>query len=86
MSKIRLYALKNQDRIIRLEERLRLQRLLPEQLQARIDELTEPQLVGLRFASDAELPGLVEKTLGGKWGAKEIKQAIQIWRADYWRV
>jgi hypothetical protein len=84
--RIRIYALKNQDRIIRLEGRLRLQKLLAEPLKGRIGELTESQLIGLRFASDAELPGLMEKTLAGKWAAKEIKQAIQTWRPDYWRV
>jgi hypothetical protein len=84
--KIRLYALKNQDRIIRLEERLRLASLLPDPLRGRIGELTESQLVALRFASDAELPGLVEKALAGKLPNKEIKQAIVAWRPDYFRV
>src|SRR5438132_7362651 len=63
--KIRLYALKNQDRIIRLEERLRLATALPDPLCARIGELSHSQLVALRFASDKELPPLVEKTLAG---------------------
>ena len=84
--KIRLYALKVQDRVIRLEEQLRLKELLPAPLKSRIGELNEDQLVGLRFASDGEVAGLVEKTLAGKWGRKEIKQAIQTWRPDYWRV
>jgi hypothetical protein len=84
--KIRLYANKLQDRIIRLEERLRLAQLLPEPLRSRIPELTEDQLCGLRFASDAEIPKLVERALNEKWSRKQVKQAIQTWRPDYWRV
>jgi len=84
--KIRLYALKVQDRVIRLEERLRFEKLLSPALNARFYELTEQQLIALRFASDAEVPGLVEKTLAGSLPPKAIKQAIQNWRPDYWRV
>jgi len=83
---MRMYPVKVQDRLIRLEERLRLERLLPEPLKARIGELSVDQLIGLRFASDGELAGLVEKTLAQKWGRKQIKQAIRNWRPDYWRV
>jgi hypothetical protein len=86
MFKVRLYALKVQDRVIRLEERLRLAAVLPATLQPRISELTIDQLIALRFASDAELPGLVEKALGANWTRKQIKEAIQNWRADNWRV
>jgi hypothetical protein len=84
--KTRVYSLKVQDRIIRLEERLRLAAVLPASLQPRIGELSIDQLIGLRFASDAELPGLVEKTLGGNWNRKQIKEAIKNWKPDTWRV
>jgi len=55
-------------------------------LRSRIPELTVDQLCGLRFASDAELPKLVERTLNEKLKRSEIKKAIQTWRPDYWRV
>ena len=83
---VRLYPLKAQDRIIRLEERLRLQTVLSEALARRIPELTEAQLIALRFASDSELPALVEKVLAAKMPAREIKKNIVAWRADTFRV
>ncbi|MGA7907281.1 MAG: DUF6526 family protein [Candidatus Sulfotelmatobacter sp.] len=84
--KTRLNALKVQDRVIRLEERLRLASLLNEPLRSRIPELSEDQLIGLRFASDAELAGLVERTLNEKLSRSDIKKSIKTWRPDYWRV
>lgn len=84
--KTRTYALKVQDRVIRLEERLRLKEVLPASLQPRIGDLSVDQLIGLRFASEAELPGLVEKSLAGNWNRKQIKEAVQNWRPDNWRV
>jgi len=83
---VRVNPLKAQDRIIRLEERLRMQTLLSAALAQRIPELTEAQLIALRFASDGELPGLVEKVLAAKMPAKEIKKTIRVWRADNFRV
>ena len=84
--KIRLYALRNQDRIIRIEERLRMQALLSDPLRSRIDELTVQQCIGLRFACDAELSALVERALRENLQKKQIKQAIQTWRPDLHRV
>jgi hypothetical protein len=86
VSKIRLYPLKAQDRIIRLEERLRLATLLPENLRARIPELTEGQLIGLRFASDAELPALIQRALTEKLTCDQIKKEIKTWRPDNFRL
>ena len=86
MFKIRIYALRNQDRLIRLEERVRMQAILPEPLRSRVGELTVQQCVGLRFACDGELPALVERALRENLDKKQIKQAVQTWRADYNRI
>lgn len=75
-----------QNRIIRLEMRLRLREVLPASLHARINELTVQQLVGLRFASDGELPALVERCLKGEFtGPDDVKKSITNWQADWLR-
>jgi hypothetical protein len=82
----RRFALSVQDRVIRLEERLRYQRLLPADLQPRIDEFTVAQLVSLRFACDAELSALARKVLDDKMQErKAIKQLVKTWKPDYLR-
>jgi len=82
----RLFALRVQDRVIRMEERQRMNRLLPEDLKPRIEEFSPRQLVALRFASDAELPDLARKVLADKiTDLKTIKRMVKNWRADYLR-
>jgi hypothetical protein len=82
----RIFALTVQDRVIRLEMRLRLRELLPADLQGRIAEFTTGQLVALRFAGDGELPGLAAKVLReGLKDKKAIKKMIQHWQADQLR-
>lgn len=82
----RLFALAAQDRLIRLEERLRYEKVLPEELRWRADELTTNQFISLRFASDDELPALMKKVLDEKLtNRKAIKQLIRNWRPDYHR-
>ena len=79
--------LRAQDRIIRLEERIRLQRVLPADLRGRIDDLTTDQLIGLRFAPDDELPELARRALSGDLKTRtDIKRAIANWRADNMRM
>lgn len=84
--KVRLYGLKVQDRVIRLEERLRLQSLAPAQWHAQIYRLTEDQLIGLRFAADDEVVELAKQALEHNLTRKQIKERIGDWRPDYWRV
>lgn len=82
----RTQALTVQDRVIRLEMRLRLQRVLPPELHGRIHDLTHRQLVALRFASDAELPELVREILDGKLTTvKEIKLRVKNCQSDFLR-
>jgi Family of unknown function (DUF6526) len=82
----RMMALTVQDRVIRLEMRLRLQQALPAELRARIPEFTVSQLVAMRFASDGELPVLARKVLDEKLtDRKTIKKMIQQWEPDYLR-
>ena len=86
MFNARLFALRVQDRVIRMEERQRFARLLPPDLQPRINDFTPGQLVALRFAGDEELPALARKVLDDKLtDGKTIKQMIKNWRADYLR-
>jgi hypothetical protein len=84
--RVRIYALKVQDRVIRLEERLRLEKLLSEPLRSRIGELSERQLIGLRFASDGEAADLVKQALEEQISGEEIKKRIKVWRPDVFRV
>jgi len=82
----RVMAVTVQDRVIRLEMRLRMREMLPADLKGRINDLTPAQLVGLRFACDEELPDLVRKVLGGSLAsAREIKKAVKVWQGDYLR-
>jgi hypothetical protein len=82
----RTQALAVQDRVIRLEMRLRLHQLLAGDVQTRINDLTPRQLVALRFASDEEIPGIVNEILAGKLASsKEIKMRVKNWQSDWLR-
>lgn len=82
----RVMSLTVQNRVIRLEMRLRLKEILPPALAARIPELTVRQLIALRFAGDAEMPSLVERTLKGEFAKpRDIKAAVKDWRPDFLR-
>ncbi len=82
----RLFALKAQDRVIRLEEQLRIQTLLPDALKANAGRLTMGQIVALRFASDEELAELTQDALDHNTPPNALKQAVKNWRPDYDRV
>lgn len=83
----RVMPLRAQDRIIRLEERTRLERLLPGDLRGRVAELSADQLIALRFAPDDEVPDLTRRALNGDLKTRtDIKRAIRSWRADHLRV
>lgn len=82
----RTHSLTVQDRVIRLEERLRYRELLPAELAEKAVDLKPAQMVSLRFASDSELPALIERTLKGEFEkAGDIKKEIKNWRGDYLR-
>ena len=84
---VRMFPLRVQDRMIRLEMSLRLASVLPADLRARVGTLRPGQLVALRFASDAELPGLVRQVLDENLtDRREIKRRIREWQADHLRV
>jgi hypothetical protein len=84
--RLRAYPLKVQDRVIRLEERLRLQTLTPTEWHTQIYRLTEDQLIGLRFAADDEVVVLAKLALEQNLNRKQIKERIRNWRPDDWRV
>lgn len=84
--RMRQYPLKVQDRVIRLEERLRLQSLAPAEWHTQMFRLTEGQLIALRFASDDEVVELAKQALEHNLSGKQIKERIKSWRADNWRV
>jgi len=86
MGYARLFVLTVQDRVIRMEERLRMEKLLPEELKPRIGEFTREQLMGIRFACDSELPALARQVLTDRVAdRKAIKRMVQNWRAAYLR-
>jgi hypothetical protein len=86
LGRIRAFPVGVQDRVIRLEEKLRLMAVLQEPLRSRIGELQDTQLIALRFAPDEELPGLVKRAIDEKLSRTDIKKAIKNWRPDYDRI
>lgn len=83
---IRIYALKVQDRVIRMEERLRLRELGPAEWTPQIERLNIDQFIGLRFASDGEVVALARQAIEENLNRKQIKERIKVWRSDHWRV
>jgi hypothetical protein len=79
----RYFALRVQDRVIRLEMRLRLKEILPASMHADINRLSISQMVGLRFAGDAEMPALVATALKDNLKGNDIKKLVTDWQADY---
>jgi hypothetical protein len=86
VGRLRSYPLRVQDRVIRLEERLRLYALAPAEWHAQIYRLSEQQLIALRFAPDEELVLLAKQALEHNLSSKQIKERINSWRPDHWRV
>jgi hypothetical protein len=86
VGKARAHSMVVQDRVIRLEEKLRFSALLPHELLARTPALTLRQIIALRFVSDDELPAMVQRTLDENLSEKDIKKSINKWRPDYLRV
>lgn len=83
----RVNALKVQDRVVRLEERLRYNEVLPKELADKTHGLRTSQIIALRFASDEELTAMIERTLNGEFEKPDqIKRAVKNWRGDYLRV
>ena len=83
---MRLFPLKVQDRVIRLEVNLRLKEILPDDLKGRIDELSKSQMMAIRFAGDEELPDLMREVLDNNiTNREEIKKKIKDWQPDHWR-
>ena len=84
---VRINALRVQDRLIRLEEKIRYEKILPADMSDETDRLNQSQINALRFASDEELPLLIRRTLNGELQkSDEIKRAVNNWRGDYLRV
>ena len=83
---MRIWPLTVQDRVVRLEMKLRLNELLPDDLKGRIGELNKDQMMAIRFAGDEELPDLMREVLDkGLTDRGEIKKKVRDWQPDHWR-